>query len=1004
MNSRKNQIRNAETATCEWIWSTTFATWLVNDDDRAFWISGKPGSGKSTLVKYLSGAPRVKENHLQGRRPRIVIDFYFDFRQGQRTGNTEEGLLRTLLREIAAHLPTIGRKFDGRSLDGNEMSIDEMLHLLYGTLADAQQPFLAFIDGLDEYDGEMDILMNLLKSLNRLNNLKVCLASRPEPLIRAALESCPRISMSDHNTAGIQHYIRTRVAEFQPYLKVVDIPEIQDIMLDRAEGVFLWVHLALANIAWACVNGASVDEVKDKLDALPRKVEELYERIIARIPDERKSEAAVLYTMASTADYGPHVSTELLRQVMDFLALEICPKALPTNIATTEHFQLRFHATMGGLLELVPAPCESESHLNMRHECLTVRLMHETVRSYSEKSGWVARYLPAKFRAAFPDRIWARLCFKFLVVLDRRIETWNAKMLDVPAKTTGLGDSPGHVLLGGKMFKQVEAAMSPMTDFCTQTFQLPYSLDQCSMNESLLEWPWLLRHGIQKIALYAQSYGAVENENFQFEMEAALRTGLAGTHLLLVGNHSRDPVPGNEALIPGVRDLTLTASHACFEYLTTKLSRITALSDTHRNHLVAAMVRAGIQQPCLNYAAKPDWDHLRSIVNTIWMLNRHVNSFHVWIYIRLGYKEMPQFLLQQLLKGTDRMWGMLHGPARQNLRIRPPLFVWACNYTDTGMSAEDLKPESQLQVLLTLGFGINDRDSAGYNIVHYLITKHIVNHTYLEDSNDAQCYPDDDLVEALEKLYLVHRAGADFKVQIEHRTPLQALRHGLDRIRDTPPDQRNFEDVQEGRFAHLEYVLEHEEQTGHLPTPLMGADWRAKPKQALQHRCDRCEGTENADTQVVMHDIKLQASREAPKPPGPPGRQGQDAETGPLLNSTNRTQSRHVSPSIKPSRNPKPSTLVSADNGNNSTLSPSRTPRPSRSPRSSRGSNTYTSGNADNTSSTTLSPSRTPRPSRSPQPSRSPGYLEPTASSRRRELVIQQETRSKKATKPPRSQ
>jgi len=455
-------------------------------------------------------------------------------------------------------------------------------------------------------------------------------------------------------------------------------------------------------------------------------------------------------------------------------------------------------------------------------------------------------------------------------------------------------------------------------------------------------------------------------------MEMALSTLVAQIHSLLSEDPKVARLPTKATLAHNAPDLSLAASHNCFQYLLQRLKRIKRLSDAQRNGLVEAMIRAGISSKrscnlCASFTERADWTDLRSCVDTILTLNRHVNSFHLSIYVRLGYREMPRFLLVQLSKGIQRMFRMLHDTSRQ---AEPALLVWACNYDETGEGEEDATPESQLQVLLTLGVDINDRSLEGYNIVHYLISKHIVGHTYLEE-NDLCCLPHDDFVEALEKLYLVHKAGADFKLQFEHRTPLQALRHGLDRIRETPANQRFYEDIQEGRFAHLEYVLEHEERTGHLPTPMLGRELRAKPKDALQHRCDRCEGADNIDLSTIHQPGTLIPTRKAPKPPIPPVGPNPTTRHSPRSNDTNSPRGRHIS----------------------------------RSPisRSSRSSNTWNPGGSNTASSDTSRPSRNLRPSRSPQPSRSPRYLEPTASSRQRELTTHREAQSRKEHKPAKS-
>jgi hypothetical protein len=52
MDFRHSKIRDAHPNTFSWMFSQHFKSWL-KDPEPIYWISGKPGSGKSTLMKYL---------------------------------------------------------------------------------------------------------------------------------------------------------------------------------------------------------------------------------------------------------------------------------------------------------------------------------------------------------------------------------------------------------------------------------------------------------------------------------------------------------------------------------------------------------------------------------------------------------------------------------------------------------------------------------------------------------------------------------------------------------------------------------------------------------------------------------------------------------------------------------------------------------------------------------------------------------------------------------------
>jgi hypothetical protein len=85
-------------------WSK-FVDWLRNDQS-IYWINGKAGSGKSTLMKYLNSDPRTEINlkHWAGDMPLHIMWFFF-WASGSKIQKTKIGLLRSLLYDSLRQLP-----------------------------------------------------------------------------------------------------------------------------------------------------------------------------------------------------------------------------------------------------------------------------------------------------------------------------------------------------------------------------------------------------------------------------------------------------------------------------------------------------------------------------------------------------------------------------------------------------------------------------------------------------------------------------------------------------------------------------------------------------------------------------------------------------------------------------------------------------------------------------------------------------------------------------------
>lgn len=89
---RAKQLDRSADGTFEWIWETdSFKSWL-HANSGPFWMQGKAGSGKSTLMKYIFGKERDKVTN----PPRIVVEFFF-FNQAHGPQSSMKGLFRSLL-------------------------------------------------------------------------------------------------------------------------------------------------------------------------------------------------------------------------------------------------------------------------------------------------------------------------------------------------------------------------------------------------------------------------------------------------------------------------------------------------------------------------------------------------------------------------------------------------------------------------------------------------------------------------------------------------------------------------------------------------------------------------------------------------------------------------------------------------------------------------------------------------------------------------------------------
>lgn len=115
MTDRERRISKAHQRTFEWIfqepddtcrpWSS-FRSFLQDPDNKMYWITGKPGSGKSTLMKFIRYSPQTSvliEKWAAGQDV-VQAAFYF-WNSGLHMQMSVEGLLQTLLHDCLRQLP-----------------------------------------------------------------------------------------------------------------------------------------------------------------------------------------------------------------------------------------------------------------------------------------------------------------------------------------------------------------------------------------------------------------------------------------------------------------------------------------------------------------------------------------------------------------------------------------------------------------------------------------------------------------------------------------------------------------------------------------------------------------------------------------------------------------------------------------------------------------------------------------------------------------------------------
>lgn len=383
--------------TCEWfLQHKVFQTWRTAGDvsghNGFLWIEGKPGCGKSTIMKTALEWTR-KENR-EHNINQTVLRYFFNAGATSSLEKSSLGLYRSLTYHLLCACPST------RALFETKFSLKEPGDSYYAWTKEELQNFLydvvksglpsdlcVFIDALDE--GEDDDVREMISFLVKLSKraqgleslckLRICLSSRHYPHISINKGLSLVVEKQPEHSQDIDEYIHHELTGSDGEDREVLSAEIRR----KSSRIFLWVVLVVKMLNKVYDKGGSLEDMKAHLDTIPGDLDELFREVLAKNVDGIEASVALFQWVL--------FSMRALQAEELYLAIEHCrspwnAKWSPshkTKMPSADRLAKYILDCSRGLVELTSA------------QPPVVQFIHETVREFLLNEKGLASLLPA---------------------------------------------------------------------------------------------------------------------------------------------------------------------------------------------------------------------------------------------------------------------------------------------------------------------------------------------------------------------------------------------------------------------------------------------------------------------------------------------------------------------------------------------------------------------------------------------------------------------------------
>jgi hypothetical protein len=370
MDGRYQTVSDAAKETFGWIFEdqepqplpnsppfVPFKKWLANESG-IFHISGKPGSGKSTLMKFLCEHEETKRQLRHWAAPReLVLAKFFFWHPGASLQRSLLGLSRSLLSHVLTQFPEITaslfpkhwkpHKYQSFNPKPDINFEDCELRAAFKQLVESGVTFknhrlCFFIDGLDEFEEAEDTQTEFARRLQEWvrasrGGLKICVSSRDLPAFQTNnLRPVHKVKLQDLTRGDMDKFVRQKFAAErkynEEYFQLLESEKegafeiLARKVVNKAEGVFLWVALTMKLLCEEINHKNTFANLSARVDRIPSDLQRFFLHILNSIPVDYCKEAYFMLAFATEANNTKAISRVFLYRFFFLRELAANPK------------------------------------------------------------------------------------------------------------------------------------------------------------------------------------------------------------------------------------------------------------------------------------------------------------------------------------------------------------------------------------------------------------------------------------------------------------------------------------------------------------------------------------------------------------------------------------------------------------------------------------------------------------------------------------------------------